>query len=140
MMVLSFCFWLGFFFCVGVVHTPPPPPPLHHVFLSFLFILSLSIFSCHSVFCPNTFSLFPAAFPRRVPWQSKVFVSVSISSPDLFHVVLRYANWGGSDVLGRVAVIEDGWNYYCGNCKCWVGTQKMLLFLSGLLTLILRLE
>ncbi|KAF3860796.1 hypothetical protein F7725_001051, partial [Dissostichus mawsoni] len=44
---------------------------------------------------------------------SKVLVSVSVSSPDLFHVVLRYANRGGADVLGRVSVIEDTWSYYC---------------------------
>uniref|UniRef100_A0A671Z2E7 Laminin, alpha 5 n=1 Tax=Sparus aurata TaxID=8175 RepID=A0A671Z2E7_SPAAU len=37
-----------------------------------------------------------------------LLVSVSVSSPDLFHVVLRYANRVGSDVLGRVSVIEDG--------------------------------
>uniref|UniRef100_A0A8D3ECX5 Laminin subunit alpha 3 n=1 Tax=Scophthalmus maximus TaxID=52904 RepID=A0A8D3ECX5_SCOMX len=40
--------------------------------------------------------------------QSKVLVSVSVGSPDLFHVVLRYANRAGSDVRGRVSVIEDG--------------------------------
>lgn len=49
--------------------------------------------------------------------QSKVLVSVSVSSPDLFHVVLRYANRRGSDVRGRVSVIDDSWNYYCGNCE-----------------------
>ncbi|XP_056241478.1 laminin subunit alpha-5 isoform X1 [Seriola aureovittata] len=56
-------------------------------------------------------------YAQMSPIQSKVLVSVSVSSPDLFHVVLRYANWGGSDVRGRVSVIEDGWNYYCGNCS-----------------------
>lgn len=49
--------------------------------------------------------------------QSRVLVSVSVTSPDLYHVVLRFANWAGSAVLGRVSVIEDEWSYYCGNCK-----------------------
>uniref|UniRef100_A0A3B4YWT5 Laminin A chain n=1 Tax=Stegastes partitus TaxID=144197 RepID=A0A3B4YWT5_9TELE len=56
-------------------------------------------------------------YAQMSPIQSKVLLSVSVSSPDLFHVVLRYANWGVSDILGRVSVIEDGWNYYCGNCS-----------------------
>ncbi|XP_073325739.1 laminin subunit alpha-5 [Pagrus major] len=56
-------------------------------------------------------------YAQMSPIQSKVLVSVSVSSPDLFHVVLRYANRVGSDVVGRVSVIEDGWNYYCGNCS-----------------------
>lgn len=65
----------------------------------------------------SPFCLLPCS---RVPWQSRVFVSVLVSSPDLFHVVLRYANWRGDDVLGRVSVIEDDWNNYCGNCE-WSG-------------------
>lgn len=65
------------------------------------------------------FCLLPCSL---VPRQSRVFVSVSISSPDLFHVVLRYANWRGDDVLGRVSVIEDDWNNYCGNCE-WLGAD-----------------
>ncbi|CAJ1084378.1 laminin subunit alpha-5 isoform X1 [Xyrichtys novacula] len=54
-------------------------------------------------------------YAQMSPIQSRVLVTVSVSSPDLFHVVLRYTNRGGSDVRGRVAVIEDGWNYYCGS-------------------------
>ncbi|KAF6730213.1 Laminin subunit alpha-5 [Oryzias melastigma] len=49
--------------------------------------------------------------------QSRVLVSVSVTSPDLYHVVLLFANWAGSAVLGRVSVIEDEWSYYCGNCS-----------------------
>uniref|UniRef100_A0AAQ6AFP7 Laminin subunit alpha 5 n=1 Tax=Amphiprion ocellaris TaxID=80972 RepID=A0AAQ6AFP7_AMPOC len=64
---------------------------------------------------PVRFGYNPLEFPdfswrgyaQMSPIQSKVLVSVSVSSPDLFHVVLRYANWGGSDVRGRVSVIED---------------------------------
>ncbi|KAM6929230.1 laminin subunit alpha-5 [Lycodopsis pacificus] len=56
-------------------------------------------------------------YAQMSPVQSKVLVSVSVSSPDLFHVVLRYANRRGLDVRGRVSVIDDGWNYYCGNCS-----------------------
>ncbi|XP_049919958.1 laminin subunit alpha-5 isoform X1 [Epinephelus moara] len=74
---------------------------------------------------PVRFGYNPLEFPgfswrgyaQMSPIQSKVLVSVSVSSPDLFRVVLRYANWGGSDVRGRVSVIEDGWSYYCGNCS-----------------------
>ncbi|KAM3872260.1 laminin subunit alpha-5 [Diretmus argenteus] len=56
-------------------------------------------------------------YAQMSPIQSKVLVSVSVGSPDLFHVVLRYANRGGVHVQGRVSVIEDGKNYYCGNCS-----------------------
>lgn len=76
-----------------------------------LYVLVFSTFSSLSTsLCPLPCSL--------VLWQSKVLVSVSVTSPDLFHVVLRYVNRGGSDVLGRVSVVEDGWNYFCANCKC----------------------
>uniref|UniRef100_A0A7N8WL84 Laminin, alpha 5 n=1 Tax=Mastacembelus armatus TaxID=205130 RepID=A0A7N8WL84_9TELE len=52
-------------------------------------------------------------YAQMSPIQSKVLVSVSVSAPDLFRVVLRYANWGSSDVRGRLSVIEDSWNNYC---------------------------
>lgn len=83
------------------------------VVLSFGFCFSLHFKS----FLVSTFS----TSPSLVRWQSKVFVSVSVGSPDLFQVVLRYANRGGSDVRGRVAVMEDGRHYYCGNCECGCG-------------------
>lgn len=51
-------------------------------------------------------------------WQSKVLVSVSVGSPDLFHMVLRYTSWLRSDVVGKVSVIKDSWNIYCDGCKC----------------------
>lgn len=79
---------------------------------------------------------FPSSFPSSCPSrslcllpcspafrQSKVLVSVSVSSPDLFHVVLRYANRRGSDVRGRVSVIDEAMNYYCGNCE-WKKQQQ----------------
>uniref|UniRef100_A0A7N8XFZ2 Laminin subunit alpha-5 n=1 Tax=Mastacembelus armatus TaxID=205130 RepID=A0A7N8XFZ2_9TELE len=56
-------------------------------------------------------------YAQMSPIQSKVLVSVSVSAPDLFRVVLRYANWGSSDVRGRLSVIEDSWNNYCHNCS-----------------------
>ncbi|XP_058499238.1 laminin subunit alpha-5 isoform X1 [Solea solea] len=56
-------------------------------------------------------------YAQMSPIQSKVLVSVSVSSPDLFHVVLRYANWGGLAVRGRVWIIEDGWDFRCGKCS-----------------------
>lgn len=92
---------LGFSWCWC---SPRSPASLH------CFSLPLCRVPSPPLFSPPPCSL--------VPRQSKVLVSVSVSAPDLFHVVLRYTNWGGSDVLGRVSVIEDGWNYYCGNCKC----------------------
>uniref|UniRef100_A0AAZ3R377 Laminin subunit alpha-5 n=1 Tax=Oncorhynchus tshawytscha TaxID=74940 RepID=A0AAZ3R377_ONCTS len=49
--------------------------------------------------------------------QSKVVVQVSVSSPDLFQIVLRYVNRGGLDMRGRVSVLEDGKNFMCGNCS-----------------------
>ncbi|KAM7405319.1 hypothetical protein PAMP_012591 [Pampus punctatissimus] len=87
---------------------------------------------------PVRFGYNPVEFPefswrgyaQMSPIQSKVFVSVWVSSPDLFHVVLRYANRGGSDVLGRVAVLEDGWNYYCGNLKLQVYVNEADVYLT----------
>ncbi|XP_013886048.1 laminin subunit alpha-5 [Austrofundulus limnaeus] len=64
-------------------------------------------------------------YAQMSPIQSKVLVSVLVTSPDLFHVVLRYANWGGSAVRGRVAIVEDSWNYYFGNCS---EQSKQILF------------
>ncbi|KAA8582349.1 hypothetical protein FQN60_009089 [Etheostoma spectabile] len=60
---------------------------------------------------PVRFGYNPLEFPdfswrgyaQMSPIQSKVLVAVAVSSPDLFHVVLRYANRGGSDVRGRVS-------------------------------------
>lgn len=73
---------------------------------------------------PSPSPTFPAAVLVGAPsGQSKVLVSVSLHSPDLFHVVLRYVNWGGSDVVGRVSVIEDDWSVYCGNCECRGGRE-----------------
>uniref|UniRef100_A0A8D3CNT9 Laminin subunit alpha-5 n=1 Tax=Scophthalmus maximus TaxID=52904 RepID=A0A8D3CNT9_SCOMX len=69
---------------------------------------------------PVRFGYDPLEF-RDFSWRGyalmSVLVSVSVGSPDLFHVVLRYANRAGSDVRGRVSVIEDGWSYRCGNCS-----------------------
>uniref|UniRef100_A0A8K9X878 Laminin subunit alpha-5 n=1 Tax=Oncorhynchus mykiss TaxID=8022 RepID=A0A8K9X878_ONCMY len=45
------------------------------------------------------------------------FNMVSVSSPDLFQIVLRYVNRGGLDMRGRVSVLEDGKNFMCGNCS-----------------------
>lgn len=52
-----------------------------------------------------------------VLWQSSVVVSVSVGSPDLFHIVLRYVNQASVEVLGRVVVLEGDWSYYCANCE-----------------------
>uniref|UniRef100_A0A672HSK1 Laminin, alpha 5 n=1 Tax=Salarias fasciatus TaxID=181472 RepID=A0A672HSK1_SALFA len=56
-------------------------------------------------------------YAQMSPIQSRVLVSVSVGSPDLFRVVLRYANRGRSSVVGRVWVMEDGWSFFCGNCS-----------------------
>ncbi|KAL4655456.1 laminin subunit alpha-5 isoform X1 [Arapaima gigas] len=56
-------------------------------------------------------------YAQMSPIQPRVAVSVSISTPDLFHVVLRYINRGSNDVRGRVSVLEDGKNFLCGNCS-----------------------
>uniref|UniRef100_A0A8C9YTX6 Laminin A chain n=1 Tax=Sander lucioperca TaxID=283035 RepID=A0A8C9YTX6_SANLU len=73
---------------------------------------------------PVRFGYNPLEFPdfswrgyaQMSPIQN-VYERTNLTSPDLFHVVLRYANRGGSDMRGRVSVIEDAWNYYCGNCS-----------------------
>ncbi|KAM9445291.1 laminin subunit alpha-5 isoform 1-T1 [Clarias gariepinus] len=49
--------------------------------------------------------------------QPRVLVEVVVGSPDLFHVVLRYVNRGGTDVWGRVSVMEDSRNFLCSNCS-----------------------
>ncbi|XP_018593227.2 laminin subunit alpha-5 isoform X1 [Scleropages formosus] len=57
--------------------------------------------------------------------QPKVVVSVSISTPDLFHMVLRFVNRGSTDVHGRISVLEDGKNFLCGNCS---DQSKQIIF------------
>ncbi|KAF7645654.1 hypothetical protein LDENG_00200400, partial [Lucifuga dentata] len=69
-------------------------------------------------------------YAQMSPIQSKVLVPVSVSSPDLFHVVLRYANRGGLTVRGRVSVIEDGWSYYCGNLRLQVHVSEADVYLT----------
>lgn len=76
----------------------------------------------------------PPLFPMDARGQSKVLLSVSLSSPDLFHMVLRYVNWGPTEVLGRVSVVENHWSLYCGNCECW--GRDFLLSLSARLLLL----
>lgn len=44
-------------------------------------------------------------------------VEVVVGSPDLFHVVLRYVNRGGTDIWGSVSVMEDSRNFLCSNCE-----------------------
>ncbi|XP_061114000.1 laminin subunit alpha-5 isoform X1 [Conger conger] len=56
-------------------------------------------------------------YAQMSPIQPKVVVAVSLSSPDLFHVVLRYVNRGSADVRGRVSVLEDGKSILCSNCS-----------------------
>uniref|UniRef100_A0AAZ3RWH3 Laminin, alpha 5 n=1 Tax=Oncorhynchus tshawytscha TaxID=74940 RepID=A0AAZ3RWH3_ONCTS len=74
---------------------------------------------------PVRFGYNPAEF-ERFSWrgyaqmsliQSKVVVQVSVSSPDLFQIVLHYVNRGGLDMMGRVSILEDGNNSTCGNCS-----------------------
>ncbi|XP_035771041.1 laminin subunit alpha-5 [Neolamprologus brichardi] len=74
---------------------------------------------------PVRFGYNPQEFPnfswrgyaQMSPIQSKVSVSVSVDSPDVFFVVLRYVNRRGSDVWGRMTVVEDGRSHHCGNCS-----------------------
>ncbi|KAG9332520.1 hypothetical protein JZ751_014618 [Albula glossodonta] len=56
-------------------------------------------------------------YAQMSPIQPKVVVVVSVSSPDLFHVVLRYVNRGSTDIRGRVSVLEDEKSFLCGNCS-----------------------
>uniref|UniRef100_A0A3Q1JX64 Laminin subunit alpha-5 n=1 Tax=Anabas testudineus TaxID=64144 RepID=A0A3Q1JX64_ANATE len=74
---------------------------------------------------PVRFGYSPLEFPgfswrgyaQMSPIQPKVLVSMLVSSPDLFHVVLRYVNPGSSDVRARLLIREDNWNYQCSNCS-----------------------
>ncbi|XP_039878777.1 laminin subunit alpha-5 isoform X1 [Simochromis diagramma] len=74
---------------------------------------------------PVRFGYNPQEFPnfswrgyaQMSPIQSKVLVSVSVDSPDVFFVVLHYVNRRGSDVWGRMTVVEDGRSHHCGNCS-----------------------
>ncbi|KAI5095781.1 laminin subunit alpha-5 isoform X1 [Silurus meridionalis] len=49
--------------------------------------------------------------------QPRVLIEVVVGSPDLFHVVLHYVNRGGTDIWGRVSVVEDIRNFQCSNCS-----------------------
>ncbi|XP_036390362.1 laminin subunit alpha-5 isoform X1 [Megalops cyprinoides] len=64
-------------------------------------------------------------YAQMSPIQPKVVVAVSVSSPDLFHVVLRYVSRGSVDIRGRVSVLEDGKNFLCGNCS---DQSKQIIF------------
>uniref|UniRef100_A0A7N6AUU7 Laminin subunit alpha-5 n=1 Tax=Anabas testudineus TaxID=64144 RepID=A0A7N6AUU7_ANATE len=72
---------------------------------------------------PVRFGYSPLEFPG-FSWRGyaqmspiQVLVSMLVSSPDLFHVVLRYVNPGSSDVRARLLIREDNWNYQCSNCS-----------------------
>lgn len=62
---------------------------------------------------------FPLAlyFARSLVPKPLVLVEVVVGSPDLFHVVLRYVNRGGTDIRGRVSVMEESRNFLCSNCE-----------------------
>lgn len=93
--------------------------------LFFVFFLSLGSF-CFLTFGFSAFLSHLLVFPGSpFPWQTKVLVSVFVTSPDLFRVALRYSNRAGSAVWGRVSVIEDGRSYYCGNCE-WEWGKKCI--------------
>lgn len=108
----------GVCWCFHAILFSPIPSLISRLLFSNLFPLFLA---CLSPSSPSSLTL--SFFGLWVLWQSKVLVSVSVSSPDLFHVVLRYIHWGDSDVRGRVSVIEDSWNSYCGNCECGTGNE-----------------
>uniref|UniRef100_A0AAZ3P6S1 Laminin subunit alpha-5 n=1 Tax=Oncorhynchus tshawytscha TaxID=74940 RepID=A0AAZ3P6S1_ONCTS len=74
---------------------------------------------------PVRFGYNPAEF-ERFSWrgyaqmsliQYMTVASLSVSSPDLFQIVLHYVNRGGLDMMGRVSILEDGNNSTCGNCS-----------------------
>ncbi|XP_047662931.1 laminin subunit alpha-5 isoform X3 [Tachysurus fulvidraco] len=56
-------------------------------------------------------------YAQMSPIQPRVMVEVVVGSPDLFHVVLRYVNRGGTDIWGHVSVMEDSRNFLCSNCS-----------------------
>uniref|UniRef100_A0A3B4BCE3 Laminin, alpha 5 n=1 Tax=Periophthalmus magnuspinnatus TaxID=409849 RepID=A0A3B4BCE3_9GOBI len=56
-------------------------------------------------------------YAQMTPIQSRVVAQVSISSPDLFRVLLRFLNRGGTPVWGRVTILEEVWHYYCHHCS-----------------------
>uniref|UniRef100_A0AAV2LXJ7 Laminin subunit alpha-5 n=1 Tax=Knipowitschia caucasica TaxID=637954 RepID=A0AAV2LXJ7_KNICA len=56
-------------------------------------------------------------YAQMTPIQSRVVVQVSVGSPDLFKVMLRFLNRGGAPVWGRVTILEEAWHYYCHHCS-----------------------
>ncbi|KAK3546887.1 hypothetical protein QTP86_003815 [Hemibagrus guttatus] len=56
-------------------------------------------------------------YAQMSPIQPRVMVEVVVGAPDLFHVVLHYVNRGGTDIWGRVYVMEDSRNFLCSNCS-----------------------
>ncbi|KAJ8370727.1 hypothetical protein SKAU_G00107550 [Synaphobranchus kaupii] len=69
-------------------------------------------------------------YAQMSPIQPKVVVAVSVSSPDLFHIVLRYVSRGSVDIRGRVSVLEDGRSFSCGNFKVSVHVSEAELYLT----------
>ncbi|KAJ8257343.1 hypothetical protein GJAV_G00184600 [Gymnothorax javanicus] len=66
-------------------------------------------------------------YAQMSPIQPKVVVAVSVSSPDLFHIVLRYVNRGSMDIQGRVSVLEDGKSFNMVKVSVHVSEAELYL-------------
>ncbi|XP_039591850.1 laminin subunit alpha-5 isoform X1 [Polypterus senegalus] len=56
-------------------------------------------------------------YAQMSPIQPRLVVPITVSSPDLFHIVFRYVNRGASAGKGRVSVLEEGKHVLCRNCS-----------------------
>lgn len=92
-------------------------PDLHHLRFE---IEDGSAFDGRAVrfgFNPLEFENFSwRGYAQMSPIQTKVVVTVNVTSPDLFRIVFRFVNRGPADVKGMVVVSEVNLDV-CGNCK-----------------------
>ncbi|XP_053308878.1 laminin subunit alpha-5 isoform X2 [Spea bombifrons] len=56
-------------------------------------------------------------YAQMSPIQPKVVLTINVTSPDLFRVVLRYVNRGSDSVTGKVSFREDRKSNACANCS-----------------------
>ncbi|XP_068120602.1 laminin subunit alpha-5 [Hyperolius riggenbachi] len=56
-------------------------------------------------------------YAQMSPYQSKVILTINVTSPDLFRIVFRYVNRGSDSVYGKVSFIEEKKFNACANCS-----------------------
>ncbi|XP_078274826.1 laminin subunit alpha-5 [Rhinoraja longicauda] len=92
-------------------------PDLHHLRFEIEDGSALDGRAVRFGFNPLEFESFSwRGYAQMSPIQTKVVVTVNVTSPDLFRIVFRFVNRGPVDVKGMVVVSEVNLNV-CGNCS-----------------------